>query len=89
MSSFFGFEVVDLNVLANNLERHQQMKNIDRFLVDPECFRLAEHFLPENAPKQVKDDLAKAIQYAVEDHLVGVNCEVKLIRAAPVGGTTP
>lgn len=41
------------------------------FLVDPECFALAEHFLQDLEGDEASDDqrwqLAKAIQDAVED----------------------
>ncbi len=37
---------------------------------DPACLTLAEHFLLDGAPKDVKWDLAQAIQDAVEEHLL-------------------
>jgi len=43
-----------------------------KFSFDPECYRLAEHFLPVNAPESVKRELAQAIQDAVESYLVGI-----------------
>lgn len=36
---------------------------------DPKSYELAEHFLPPNAAKRVKDALAQDIQTAVEDFL--------------------
>lgn len=38
-----------------------------RYLFDPKCLELAEHFLPAVATQQVKNELAQAIQDAVED----------------------
>lgn len=37
--------------------------------VDPKSYELAEHFLPPNTAKRVKDALAQDIQTAVEDFL--------------------
>jgi|KBSMisStandDraft_5_1062788.scaffolds.fasta_scaffold96690_4 hypothetical protein len=36
---------------------------------DPDCFDLAEHFLPNDAAKRVKNELAQHIQDAIEDFL--------------------
>ncbi len=36
---------------------------------DPSCFDLAEQFLPDNAAKSVKNELAQHIQDAIEDFL--------------------
>jgi hypothetical protein len=38
---------------------------------DPKCYELAEHFMPPEAPKRVINELAQAIQDAVEDHITG------------------
>jgi len=38
-------------------------------MFDPACFDLAGHFLPDNAAKRVKDELAQHIQGAIEDFL--------------------
>lgn len=35
--------------------------------VDPKSFELAEHFLPTDAPEDLKWDLANQIQLCVED----------------------
>lgn len=37
--------------------------------IDPKCYELAEHFLPDNASEEKKAALAEAIQQAVEDEL--------------------
>jgi len=36
---------------------------------DPDCFDLAEQFLPNDAAKRVKNELAQHIQDAIEDFL--------------------
>lgn len=38
-----------------------------RYCFDPKCLELAEHFLPSQATQSVKNELAQAIQDAVED----------------------
>jgi len=42
---------------------------------DPKSYELAEHFLPEKAAKRVKNDLAQAIQTAVEDFLTAYDSD--------------
>ncbi len=39
---------------------------------DSRCYDLAEVFLPDNATEQVKNELAQAIQDAIEDFLGGL-----------------
>ena len=36
---------------------------------DPKCLELAEYFLPDDADKKTKDDLAQVVQEAVDDFL--------------------
>lgn len=36
---------------------------------DRECYRLAEHFLPDNIPEHIKEKLAEEIQTNIEDFI--------------------
>jgi hypothetical protein len=36
---------------------------------DIKCYELAQHFLPDNAPEQIKSKLAQVIQDDIEDWL--------------------
>jgi vacuolar-type H+-ATPase subunit E/Vma4 len=36
---------------------------------DPQCWELAQHFLPDGATVRLKNELAQAIQDAIEDWL--------------------
>lgn len=40
---------------------------------DPLCLELASHFLPDGASEDSKNELAQAIQDAVEAHLLSPN----------------
>lgn len=44
---------------------------------DPECYRLAEHFLTTQASERLKSGLAQAIQTAAEDWIEAGSIEVK------------
>jgi hypothetical protein len=41
-----------------------------QYSFDPLCLELAGHFLPDDAPDDARNDLAQAIQDAVESHLL-------------------
>jgi hypothetical protein len=47
--------------------RDQSKSKAFRYCFDSKCFDLAEHFLPSQATQAVKNELAQAIQDAVED----------------------
>lgn len=55
------------------------MKN-KAYSFDSKCYELAEHFLPSTASERLKNELAQAIQDAVEDY-----CELELMKlSSPV-----
>ena len=49
---------------------------------DPACRELAEHFLPDGAPEEVKRELAQHIQDQIELWLVGEEFDVVMHPAA-------
>ena len=55
-----------------------------QYSFDPLCLELADHFLPDDAPDDARNDLAKTIQDAVDAHLLnqstpdGLDCPTNL-----------
>lgn len=52
----------------NNIEQAERFLSIHEFSFDPKCLELAEHFLGIHTPKRILNELAQAIQDAVEDN---------------------
>lgn len=52
-----------------------------QYSFDPLCLELAGHFLPDDSPDDAKNELAQAIQNAVEDHILNQSTPGGLDRA--------
>jgi hypothetical protein len=57
-----------------------------RYSVDPKSRELAEHFLPDGAPEDVKRGLAQAIQDAVEGYLLTPEERAEAVSDVPLCG---
>lgn len=56
------------------------MKQRERkYLFDPKCLELAEHFLPTDASERLKNELAQSVQEVVEDF-----CEMEAAGLNPI-----